>query len=208
MKNYYEILQVNEKASQEIIEKAYKVLAKKYHPDLQKDVRRKELSEDKLKQINEAYDVLSDSFLRGQYDAELHRQREEELKAKFGDENYGTEKVKFYGRKNKSAQNLRREEYYAKKINERQEQHDKEERKRQAQKLGTLAGVIDLVKVLYNDRPKRKEFAEITKKDLFAIVLAILIVIGIGFILWCIPFTNGWIREILFENPIAQMFSK
>jgi len=61
---------------------------------------------------------------------------------------------------------------------------------------------------LYNDRPKRKEFAEITKKDLFAIVLAILIVIGIGFILWCIPFTNGWIREILFENPIAQMFSK
>lgn len=35
MKNYYEILQVNEKASQEIIEKAYKVLAKKYHPDLQ-----------------------------------------------------------------------------------------------------------------------------------------------------------------------------
>ncbi len=213
MKNYYEILQVNEKASQEIIEKAYKVLAKKYHPDLQKDVRRKELSEDKLKQINEAYDVLSDSFLRGQYDAELHRQREEELKAKFGDENYGTEKVKFYGQanenqKSKSAQNLKREEYYAKKINERQEHHDKEERKKQAQKLGTLAGVIDLVKVLYNDRPKRKEFAEITKKDLFAIVLAILIVIGIGFILWCIPFTNGWIREILFENPIAQMFSK
>ena len=39
MKNYYEILQVNENASIEIIEKAYKVLAKKYHPDLQKDAR-------------------------------------------------------------------------------------------------------------------------------------------------------------------------
>lgn len=213
MKNYYEILQVNENASQEIIEKAYKVLAKKYHPDLQSNIKMKELSEDKLKQINEAYDVLSDSFLRGQYDAELHRQKEEELKAKYGDEDYGTEKKRFYGKtkengKAKFEQNLKREEYYAQKINNRQEQHDKEEKKKQAQKLGTLEGVIDFVKVLYNDRPRRKEFADITKKDLLAVVLAILIVIVIGFILWCIPFTNGWIREILFENPIVKMFSK
>ncbi len=213
MKNYYEILQVNENASQEIIEKAYKVLAKKYHPDLQNDMKKKELSEDKLKQINEAYDILSDSFLRGQYDAELQRQKEEEIKAKYGDKDYGTEKTKFYGRtnenqKNKSEQDLRREEYYAQKINARQEQYDQEEKKRQAQKLGTLAGVIDFVKVLYNDRPKRKELADVTKKDLFAIVLAILIVIVIGVILWCIPFTNGWIREILFENPIVKLFSK
>ena len=213
MKNYYEILQVNENASQEIIEKAYKVLAKKYHPDLQNDMKKKELSEDKLKQINEAYDILSDSFLRGQYDAELQRQKEEEIKAKYGDKDYGTEKTKFYGRtnenqKNKSEQDLRREEYYAQKINARQEQYDQEEKKRQAKKLGTLAGVIDFVKVLYNDRPKRKELADVTKKDLFAIVLAILIVIVIGVILWCIPFTNGWIREILFENPIVKLFSK
>ena len=213
MKNYYEILQVNENASQEIIEKAYKVLAKKYHPDLQNDMKKKELSEDKLKQINEAYDILSDSFLRGQYDTELQRQKEEEIKAKYGDKDYGTEKTKFYGRtnenqKNKSEQDLRREEYYAQKINARQEQYDQEEKKRQAQKLGTLAGVIDFVKVLYNDRPKRKELADVTKKDLFAIVLAILIVIAIGVRLWCIPFTNGWIREILFENPILKLFSK
>ena len=35
--NYYDILQVNMNASPEIIEKAYKTLAKKYHPDLQKE---------------------------------------------------------------------------------------------------------------------------------------------------------------------------
>ena len=34
MKNYYDILQVNPKASPEIIEKAYHFLAKKYHPDI------------------------------------------------------------------------------------------------------------------------------------------------------------------------------
>ena len=37
MKNYYEILEVNENASKEVIDKAYKVLAKKYHPDLQEE---------------------------------------------------------------------------------------------------------------------------------------------------------------------------
>ena len=36
-KTLYEILEVSEKASQEVIEKAYKVLVKKYHPDLQKE---------------------------------------------------------------------------------------------------------------------------------------------------------------------------
>ena len=35
MKNYYEILEVDKNASEEVIEKAYKTLAKKYHPDLQ-----------------------------------------------------------------------------------------------------------------------------------------------------------------------------
>ena len=42
MKKYYEILEVNEKASQEIIEKAYKTLVKKYHPDLYSTVQKKE----------------------------------------------------------------------------------------------------------------------------------------------------------------------
>ena len=43
MKNYYEILEVNKKASKEVIEKAYKVLVKKYHPDLYKGEKEREL---------------------------------------------------------------------------------------------------------------------------------------------------------------------
>ena len=55
---------------------------------------------------------------------------------------------------------------------------------------------------------RKKRISRCYKKDLFAIVLAILIVIAIGVIFMVYTFTNGWIREILFENPIVKLFSK
>ena len=58
MKNYYEILEVDKNASEEVIEKAYKTLAKKYHPDLQNNSD----CQDKMRQINEAYEILSNDF--------------------------------------------------------------------------------------------------------------------------------------------------
>lgn len=76
MKNYYEILEVDKNASQEVIEKAYKALAKKYHPDLQQGIKKQEYAE-KMKKINEAYDVLSDSFKREQYNQELQSEQEQ-----------------------------------------------------------------------------------------------------------------------------------
>ena len=60
-KNYYEWLEINENASQEIIEKAYKTLIKKYHPDLQKENNKKIEYQEIIKKINEAYEVLSDT---------------------------------------------------------------------------------------------------------------------------------------------------
>lgn len=77
MKNYYEILEVDKNASQEVIEKAYKALAKKYHPDLQQGIKKQEYAE-KMKKINEAYDVLSDSFKREQYNQELQSEQEKD----------------------------------------------------------------------------------------------------------------------------------
>ena len=74
MKTFYEILEVSEKASPEIIEKAYRVLAKKYHPDLQPKGQ-KEKAEEKMKQINEAYSVLSDQGKRACYDQKLQEQK-------------------------------------------------------------------------------------------------------------------------------------
>ncbi len=63
MSDYYETLGVKKDATKEEIKKAYKKLAKKYHPDLNKGK-----SEDKFKEINEAYAALSDDQKRANYD--------------------------------------------------------------------------------------------------------------------------------------------
>lgn len=70
MKNYYEILEVDKNASDEIIKVAYKALVKKYHPDL-KEGNAKINAENKIKQINEAYDILSNPEKKYEYDQNL-----------------------------------------------------------------------------------------------------------------------------------------
>ena len=61
-KDYYEILGVNKSASKEEIKKAFYKLAHKYHPD------KKEGNEAKFKEVNEAYQTLSDDSKRSKYD--------------------------------------------------------------------------------------------------------------------------------------------
>ena len=56
--NPYEVLGVPENASEEEIKKAYKELVKKYHPDKYQDNPLADLAEEKLQEINEAYDML------------------------------------------------------------------------------------------------------------------------------------------------------
>lgn len=69
-KNYYEVLEVDKNASDEIIGRAYKVLAKRYHPDLQEGATKIEY-EEQMKKINEAYSILSDNDKRKEYDMKL-----------------------------------------------------------------------------------------------------------------------------------------
>ena len=64
-KDYYEVLGVNKNASKDEIKKAYRKLARKYHPDVNKDNPE---AESKFKEVNEANEVLSDDTKRAQYD--------------------------------------------------------------------------------------------------------------------------------------------
>jgi molecular chaperone DnaJ len=58
MKNPYEILEVREGASQEEVKQAYRELVKKYHPDRYNDNPLKDLAEEKMREINEAYESI------------------------------------------------------------------------------------------------------------------------------------------------------
>ena len=64
-KDYYESLGVSRTASEAEIKKAFRKLAREYHPDVAKD---KKKAEEKFKEINEAYEVLSDPAKRKKYD--------------------------------------------------------------------------------------------------------------------------------------------
>jgi curved DNA-binding protein len=64
-KDYYKVLGVSRDASEADIKKAFRKLAREFHPDTAKD---KKAAEEKFKEINEAYEVLGDSSKRKQYD--------------------------------------------------------------------------------------------------------------------------------------------
>lgn len=67
--DYYEVLGISRTASQDEIKKAYRSLARKHHPDVN---RHDEGAEEKFKEINEAYSVLSDTDKRSRYDQYGH----------------------------------------------------------------------------------------------------------------------------------------
>ncbi|WP_318557231.1 DnaJ C-terminal domain-containing protein [Geobacter anodireducens] len=62
--DYYAILGVSKSATQEEVQRAYRKLARQYHPDINKE----STAEEKFKQINEAYEVLGDPEKRARYD--------------------------------------------------------------------------------------------------------------------------------------------
>lgn len=168
MKDYYEILEVNNKASKEVIEKAYRVLIKKYHPDLYTG-EEKIKAENRIKDVNEAYRILSDEFLKEQYDLELQKEKQER-------------------EQNFSRTSRKRES----KIVEDSAQPEVEEKNR----IGTFMGIVDVIKSIFKPRHVGEK-RRIKREDMIAAGLAILITVIICVIMWFVPATHGFIRSLI-----------
>ena len=182
MKNYYDILEINKKASKEIIENAYKTLSKKYSSY---ETAQDENSE-KLRDINEAYKILSDSFLREQYDIELEKEQE---------------KVENEAKRKKESKTRRK----PKETIEQNENQNAMYETKPKNHVGSVFGIIDLVKELIKDiKLRRRDKEKMNKKKVVSIILTIVIIIAIGLILWFIPFTNAWIKDFIFNNYFVR----
>lgn len=130
--DYYEILEVRENASEEVIKMAYKALALKYHPDRSGDVKKD--AHTKMQMINEAYMMLSNPEKRKQYDQQmrirksaysqnydhddLHKNRERERMY---------EEAKARAEKEKYAEEIRRQEEVKRKAEEYKNKYSNEQ---------------------------------------------------------------------------------
>lgn len=77
MVDYYAVLEIHEEADLATIKKSFRVLAKKYHPDLNPD---DETAAEKFIEVNEAYNILSDEKARKRYDRSRKKKTEQGAK--------------------------------------------------------------------------------------------------------------------------------
>ena len=187
MKNYYEILEVHPKASSEVIEKAYKVLVMKNHPDVVGE------ENSKIAEINEAYDILSNNFLRKQYDLELENNMLRNQNREYTENTMASNRKK----------NIRK---YNNNNNQKIETQSRP-------KVGTLGSMFEIVKLINPFSKERrinreKKDAETIKKDRLALIITIFVIILLGVIAWFVPFTNQFMRELTVENPLLSWLFK
>lgn len=103
MKDYYKILDIQVTATKDEIKKAFRTLAKKYHPDKNKD---DENALRKFQDINEAYQVLSDEDSRKEYDKKLSNFNQNNNKKTSNNDNKSKNDKRTYRDKSDSIENL------------------------------------------------------------------------------------------------------
>lgn len=189
MVNYYEILEVSQKASKEVIDRAYKVLAKKYHPDLQQANQRKS-AEEKLKKINEAYEILSDKYKRKKYDEKLLREINIQNKNVLDDTKEDYDKI--YKERESLKKQLQYERQYRNKVNSIPIINEEMMR-------GILRDLNSQQRRIYS----RQNFI----KDKIAWFLTFVFLVVVGFILWKIPYTHNKLVQIYNDNKAIKILT-
>ena len=211
-KTLYEILEVSENASKEIIEKAYKTLVKKYHPDLQQGTDKMK-AEEMMKKLNEAYEVLSDEEKRSRYDLELEEKRQEEMESssnvdKHNSESYNTvnsqdvyNNYNAVNNKNYNQNNSKnwKDTDYEKKIK-------KEEERLRRKMQDNLNAEYQNAYENYLRSLGYKVKHGWTKERIKALLITLAVIIGIILILWFLPPTHNWLVGIYESNGIIKTF--
>lgn len=213
-KNYYDILEINRNASPQIIEKAYKTLVKMYHPDLQEDGLKQEY-ENKLKEINEAYEVLSNPVKKDAYDAKL--EEIEQAKNLEKEQPYTSQDNWFYEdsddyntqQNNANPQNIQnnysqKQEIYENHLKQEAIEKARMEAQRQAEYEDAInrayhdAYIQDLKNRGYKIRYKK------SLKDYLRSFVTIIIVVIVLVLLWQIPFVHNFFIKLYEENDIIN----
>ena len=194
MSNLYEILEVSKKASKEVIDKAYHVLAKKYHPDLQLTQENKKLAEAKMQKINEAYDILGNEQKRKIYDLKLEQEIEEQKRR---DKQKQLEELE----KNSNVYYRRTESFYSNTQN--QNTYQSQEDNMQKIQNGILGAFKQQINNYYKRRiPRQKRPWTLNRALDILKGLAILLVIIIS--IWLFPPTHKLIVGVYEENPAVK----
>ena len=221
-KNYYKILEVDSSASPEVIEKAYKTLAKKYHPDLQEESQ-KESAGEKLKEINEAYEILSNPESKAKFDQMLsnttissedfnkianeNKKLHDELNnLKYNSSNFSDKFRQDNNYNDTNLNNFTREqqiEFERRKQEEYQKQLEYEDQMQAAREQAYHDAYIqDLKNRGYKIRYKK------TPKDLFKNFVALILTLFILFLILQLPFVKSFFIDMYENNHLINTIVK
>lgn len=209
-KTYYDILEVSRYATDEVINRAHKVLVKRYHPDVQKDSESRKKAAEEMVKVNEAYEVLSDKDKKAKYDKKL--ELEEQRKNMQNSSNaYGV-----YNTNNRSSKknnsNINRnagQNVNQSMVNIQNNQAEEEiERQRRLIEMQGDAIRENMRQQYYNQLRSMgytiKEPFSWKKAKRIAILIIALIVIN--FLIFNIPFLANLMSDLEFSNPILAIF--
>lgn len=219
MKNYFEILEVDVYASDEIINRAFKLLAKRYHPDTQHEDK-KQWAEEQFKLLNEAYEVLSDKSKRDEYIKKLEFERDDkinslliqnaDLEIQVEDLQRELDDLKnFYGaNQNYSSYNSTASSNF--KVNENFNKNFSQNmyNNQDLYNNNSIPNYTNTSRV-YTEEPVYYESYYHPIKNKLKNLLAFLITLGViiftSIVIWNIPYTRSILEKLYQENSVIRM---
>lgn len=209
-KTYYDILEVSRYATDEVINRAHKVLVKRYHPDVQKDSESRKKAAEEMVKVNEAYEVLSDKDKKAKYDKKL--ELEEQRKNMQNSSNaYGVYNTNNRSsKKNNSNINRNAGQNVNQSMVNIQNNQAEEEIERQRRLIEMQGDAIrENMRQQYYNQLRSMGY---TIKEPFSwkkakrIVILIIALIVINFLIFNIPFLANLMSDLEFSNPILAIF--